>query len=138
MDQPAWSVRRPPMTSPALKPRGWPPPIAPKAKFLLRPDSKYVIIKLTADGKQKEMAMPASARNTIIWAAVFDRPHANVNTLCKNVPSRYILRGPTRSATAPDRINVQPHVKEYIEAGLTEEASAQQRRLYVPIYQPEH
>lgn len=106
------------MTSPTLKPRGWPPPIAPKARFLLGPDLKYVIIRLTADGKQNEMAMPASARNTIIWTAVFERPHANVNMLCKNVPSRYILRAPTTSATAPDKIRVQPHVKEYMDVGL--------------------
>jgi len=84
----------------------------PNAKFRLLPEGKYVMIKLTAEGKQNETAIPAKARNRISCMLVFDRPQASVQTLCMNVPIRYMFRAPTTSATAPDRMSVQPQVKE--------------------------
>lgn len=66
---------------------------------------------LTADGKQKLIATPASARNTMSCVAVWARPQARVNADCKAQPVRYIGLLPTTSATEPSSNRVQPHAR---------------------------
>jgi hypothetical protein len=73
---------------------------------------------LTAEGRHKEVAIPARPRKRISSYPVRERPQAKVKALCSKEPTRYITRLPTTSATEPERRSVQPHVRENIEAGL--------------------
>jgi hypothetical protein len=66
---------------------------------------------LTAEGKQKDIAMPPNARKTINCVPVFDNPHAKVNIDCNIQPVRYMGLDPTTSDTEPRSSNVHPQVK---------------------------
>jgi hypothetical protein len=63
--QPIVSANNPPSTKPTPNPIGWPPPIEANAIFLLLPWGKVLVIMLTADGRQNEIATPAQPRKTI-------------------------------------------------------------------------
>lgn len=108
----------PPSVRPTEKPIGCPPPMEAKAMFLLLPSGNVLVIMLTADGKQKEIATPASARKTMSCVDVFARPHARVNADCSTQPVRYMGLLPTTSATDPSNSSVQPHARAYMEMGL--------------------
>lgn len=101
---PMLSENMPPKVRPMAKPTGWPPPIAAKAMFRCFPGTNAVVIILTAEGRQSELATPAKPRNSMSWPAVPDRPHASVNMLWKKLPRRYMNREPTTSATLPARV----------------------------------
>lgn len=73
---------------------------------------------LTADGRQRLVAIPANPRKRMSSVPVRDRPHASVKALWRALPMRYMLELPTTSAMEPDINNVQPHVRLNIEAGL--------------------
>jgi hypothetical protein len=60
---PIVSANTPPSVNPSEKPIGWPPPIEAKAMFLLFPSGNVLVMMLTAEGRQKEMAIPANPRN---------------------------------------------------------------------------
>jgi hypothetical protein len=81
------------------------------AMFLLLPSGNVLVMILTAEGRQKEIAMPAKARKTMSCVPVCANPHASVNADCKRQPVRYMGREPTTSATDPRRRRVQPHVR---------------------------
>jgi hypothetical protein len=89
---------------------GWPPPIEANATFLLLPSGNVLVMVLTAEGRQKDIAMPPKARKTINWVPVLDNPHAKVNIDCNIQPVRYMGLEPTTSDTEPSSNNVQPHV----------------------------
>lgn len=108
---PIVSANTPPSTRPTLNPIGWPPPIEANAMFLLLPCGKVLVMMLTADGKQKEMAIPAKPRKTINCVLVFAKPQASVKPDWRKQPIRYIGLEPTTSATEPSRSSVQPHVR---------------------------
>jgi hypothetical protein len=109
--QPIVSAKIPPSTKPIEKPIGWPPPIEAKAMFLLLPSGKVLVIMLTADGRQNEMATPANPRKTISSVPVCDKPHARVNADWSTHPVKYIGLEPTTSDTEPRRRSVQPQVR---------------------------
>ena len=123
--QPMLSDNTPPRVSPKEKPIGWPPPMEANAIFLLFPSGNVLVMILTAEGRQKEIAMPARPRNRMSCEPFCERPQAIVNKDCNTHPVRYIVRLPITSATAPSRRSVQPHVKAYIEAGLLRDVSGE-------------
>ena len=108
---PMVSAKIPPSTSPKEKPMGWPPPMDANAMFLLLPSGNVLVMILTAEGRQKEIATPAKARNTMSCVPVCASPHASVKADWRRHPTRYIGREPTTSATEPRRRRVQPQVK---------------------------
>jgi hypothetical protein len=75
---PTVSAKTPPSINPTLKPIGWPPPIEANAMFLLLPWGNVLVMILTAEGRQNEMAIPAKPRKTMIWVLVSARPQASV------------------------------------------------------------
>jgi hypothetical protein len=108
---PMVSAKTPPSTNPRENPIGCPPPIDANAMFLLLPSGKMLVMILTAEGKQKEIATPAKARNTISCVPVCASPQARVNPDWRMQPVRYIGLAPTTSAIEPRSKRVQPHVK---------------------------
>ncbi len=85
------------------------------------------MIKLTAEGRQNEAAMPEKARKTINWVPVLDSPQASVEMPCRKHPIRNISRLPTTSDIDPHINSVQPHVSEYMVTGLDEQNTYDQR-----------
>jgi hypothetical protein len=87
---PIVSTQAPPSTRPTANPIGRPPPMVPKAMFLLRPGENVFVMILTAEGRQKEEAIPPRPRSTIICVPVLDRPLPRVKAVCSKFPSKYI------------------------------------------------
>lgn len=87
---PIVSAQAPPNTRPMANPIGKPPPMLPKAMFLLRPGENVFVIILTAEGRQKEEAIPPKPRSTIICVPVLDKPLPKVKAVCSRFPSKYI------------------------------------------------
>ena len=77
------------------------------------------LMMLTADGRQKDAAIPEKARKTMSWVPVRERPQAKVKMPWRKQPRRYMSRLPTTSEIVPQSRRVQPHVREYIETGLS-------------------
>jgi hypothetical protein len=89
-----------------------------KAMFLLLPSGKVLVMMLTAEGRQNEIATPARARKTMSCVPVRDRPHASVKMDWRIQPVKYMGREPTTSDTEPSSRSVQPQVKAYMDRGL--------------------
>jgi hypothetical protein len=84
--------------------------MAAKAMLRLFPSGNVVVMILTADGRQKEIATPAKALKMISCSPDCERPQARVNPDCKTHPVKYIGLLPTTSEIEPSRRSVQPQV----------------------------
>lgn len=110
------SVSTPPRASPTAKPTGCPPPIAAKARLRRLPTKDLVIIE-TAEGRQREIAMPLRPRKTMISVLVRERPQPRTKPACKTQPTRYMSLAPSASAREPEINREQPLVSAWILEG---------------------
>lgn len=115
------SVSIPPRVRPMENPIGWPPPMAAKAK-LRRFPSRVDVIMLTADGRQKAIAIPLRPRKIMSWIALCERPQPRVKTVCKIDPTMYMNLEPNASAMEPDNRRRHPHVSACMDDGLSIES----------------
>ena len=107
----------PPSTSPMEKPRGCERPRNPNAIFRALPACTCLVKMLTELVRQRLLATPWSARNTINSIAVRARPEAKVKHPKRQHPIDQMRRGPTTSPTEPARRRRDPEVRALTEDG---------------------
>jgi hypothetical protein len=73
---------------------------------------------LTAEGRQKAMAIPLRPRKMINSFALRAKPHPRVKKDCRMEPTWYMNLEPRASAMEPESRRTQPHVKAWMEDGL--------------------
>lgn len=81
--------------------------------------SRVDVMMLTAEGRQKAMAIPLRPRKIMSCVALRERPQPRVKTDCKIDPSMYMNREPNASAMEPDNRRTQPHVRACMDDGLS-------------------
>ena len=86
--------------------------------FCIFPGGKFSEIRLTAVGRQKEVARPEKIREMINAVPVRERPQDTQKTIWRKHPRLKIVLLPTTSAIEPEINSVQPVAKAYMETGL--------------------
>jgi hypothetical protein len=86
--------------------------------FLSLPGGNTSLMRLTAEGRQKEAAMPEKERKAMIWAVFLDSPQAIVERHCRKQPDKNMRLLPMTSETEPQARRVQPQAREYTVTGL--------------------
>jgi hypothetical protein len=81
------------------------------------------LMRLTAEGKQKEAAIPEKERKAMIWAVFLESPQAIVMKHCRKQPDKNIRLLPITSETEPQARSVHPQAREYTVTGLWKSAT---------------
>lgn len=91
------------------------------------PVGMLLVMRITDEGRQRDIAIPWAARNRMSSIPVLQTPQAMVVNVRQKVPIRYIFRPPTISATDPNKRRVHPHERAFTEAGQRTRASGRLR-----------
>src|SRR3954454_17533494 len=111
--QPAYSVRRPPNSTPAAPPEPATAPHTPNARLRSAPSAKVVVTIESAAGERMAAPRPWTARAATSQPGLWARPPASEASEKRMRPATNTRRRPSRSAMRPPSSRKPPNTRVY-------------------------